>query len=114
MKLSYRKLENIHILFWLIKDLCWMMQFKVLGVLMVIPTVLMAIWITWHTKNNKLMVWPNLAVLCWISANATWMLDEFFEWGVKTVALSFFCLGLIFIIRYIYTILTPANSSVRK
>ncbi|WP_219928772.1 hypothetical protein [Flavobacterium album] len=27
----YRKTENLHIVFWLIKDLCWVMLWKPLG-----------------------------------------------------------------------------------
>ena len=44
---SLRAGENFHILLWLLKDLCWIMDFKVLGMIMVVPTVAMAVWIAW-------------------------------------------------------------------
>ena len=39
----YRKMENLHIIFWLIKDLSWCMVWKVLGVAMIAPTMIIAI-----------------------------------------------------------------------
>ncbi len=34
----YRKIENLHIVFWLIKDMAWAMLWKPLGVFMIVPT----------------------------------------------------------------------------
>jgi hypothetical protein len=33
----FRKVENMHILFWLIKDLCWALNFKYMALFMIIP-----------------------------------------------------------------------------
>jgi hypothetical protein len=39
----FRRVENLHILFWLIKDVCWAMNFKTLGMLMIVPTMTVAL-----------------------------------------------------------------------
>ena len=35
LKKRIKKHENLHIVFWLIKDSCWMLQLKWLGIVMV-------------------------------------------------------------------------------
>jgi hypothetical protein len=72
-----RRMENMHIVFWLFKDISWCLNFKVLGVIMVIPTLLVAIYITSKNKNIKSELAHNLAVIFWIAANSTWMICEF-------------------------------------
>lgn len=97
---NQRLLENIHIPLWIIKDTCWMMGFKQAGAIMVWPTLIMAFYIAWISRGYWLRLLPNLAVLCWISANAIWMLGEFYEFGFKLISLSCFILGILFIITY--------------
>jgi hypothetical protein len=41
--LAYRRMENLHIVFWLIKDISWCMIWKPLGILMIFPTLIIAI-----------------------------------------------------------------------
>ncbi len=41
-----KKKENIHVVLWLVKDFAWLMHFKVLGLVMAIPTVVLAIVLT--------------------------------------------------------------------
>lgn len=38
-----RRQENLHIVFWLIKDSCWMLEIRWLGALMVGPALFMAV-----------------------------------------------------------------------
>jgi hypothetical protein len=73
----FRSLENLHILFWLVKDICWCTGFKPLGVIMIFPTLAVAIYIT--ITNRKLMseLTHNIAISCWILANSLWMIFEF-------------------------------------
>lgn len=73
-----RKFENLHILFWLIKDAAWVSGFDLLGVAMIFPTLIMAIWITWKLRSAITELAHNLAVICWISANSIWMIGEFY------------------------------------
>lgn len=73
-----RKMENMHIPLWLIKDTCWMFQWELLGVAMIIPTLSMAIYIVFVTRKLN-DVFLNLAITFWIAANSYWMCAEFFH-----------------------------------
>lgn len=96
-----RKIENFHIVLWLLKDLCWVMEMKLFGVIMVVPTVGVAIYITWLSRFIRSEFFHNLAVVCWICANAVWMLGEFFNVEeTKVIATAFFILGLLLIGSY--------------
>ena len=74
----YRKMENLHIVFWLFKDISWCMVWKPLGIAMIFPTLVFAIIITWRTRRIVSELCHNLAIVLWISANSYWMLSEFF------------------------------------
>ena len=77
--LRHRRFENLHIVFWLMKDISWCMLWRALGVFMIVPTLGAAIFITWRARANRTDFAHNLAVVFWISANAWWMIAEFFE-----------------------------------
>ena len=104
----YRKMENLHILFWLVKDTCWCLTFKWLGLTMIFPTMLVAILICWRTRNIIAEFTHNLAVIFWIAANSVWMITEFFNYGdeARYYALIPFGLGLSVLIYY-YGIYVP-------
>lgn len=98
----YRKMENMHIVFWLFKDISWCMVWKVLGIAMIVPTLAIAIIIAWRTRDMKSELAHNLAILLWIFANSFWMLSEFLHfdtihiWGGlegKHLALIPFTMG---------------------
>src|SRR5688500_11456351 len=74
----YRKMENMHILFWLVKDVSWCLVWKVLGLVMIFPTLIISIIIAWRTRNIKAELSHNLAISFWIAANSYWMISEFF------------------------------------
>lgn len=98
--IKLKKFENLHILLWLIKDSCWMLEIKWLGTLMILPTLSVAFWIVYMTrKSHDLFI--NLAVLFWIIANSSWMLMEFFnyEFYKSLVGIPFF-LGLACVALY--------------
>jgi hypothetical protein len=98
-----RKFENLHIVFWLLKDTCWLLQLKIFGSAMIAPTLLLAYYITIISRKARLHLFPNMAVSCWITANSLWMLWEFFDFPLKYAALTFFGAGLLFItLHYIY------------
>lgn len=100
-----RNYENIHIVFWLIKDTCWMLELKWLGALAMIPTLFVAIYIifkTYHTKE----VYINAAIFFWILANSFWMMMEFFNGDrYKYYASIPFALGFLFVSIFYYRIL---------
>ncbi len=107
--LKYRKLENLHIVFWLLKDVAWCMIWKPLGIFMIFPTLFISILIAKRTWNFVSERFHNLAITCWISANSYWMISEFAEfdsmavWGVityKHFALIPFLLGMLLLLYY--------------
>jgi thiol:disulfide interchange protein len=102
MDRSLRRVENLHIAFWLLKDLGWVQDIHLLGVIMVIPTLSMAIWLTWQMRHERSELAHNTAVCCWIIANAIWMMGEFFlHDSTRPQATIFFCIGLsILLVHY--------------
>ncbi|MGI9190887.1 MAG: hypothetical protein ACR2IL_02120 [Chitinophagaceae bacterium] len=98
---SILRLSNWHILLWLFKDACWVSNWKLLGTMMIAPTLGMAIYITyrfWHMLEER---FHNLGVFCWICANAIWMLGEFFyNDGFRPYAQGFFFAGLGIVVYY--------------
>lgn len=83
--LRYRKMENLHIVFWLFKDISWCMMWRPLGIAMIFPTLIIAIVITWRTRHMMSEWAHNLAIVLWISANSYWMISEFFHFDGNTV-----------------------------
>lgn len=71
------------------------MLWRPLGMIMIIPTVFVAIYLTvksWPDVKERL---HNLAVCGWILANSTWMTGEFyFEDSLRIPAVCFFVFGL--------------------
>ena len=106
--LKYRKTENMHILLWLLKDICWASNLRIPGLIMIIPTISVALIITWQTRHMKSELFHNLAVVFWITANCSWMIGEFFHWdeniwhgyGLRQFALLPFTLGLGVLLYY--------------
>lgn len=74
----YRKMENMHIIFWLLKDVSWCMVWKPLGIAMIFPTLIISIVIAWRTRQIIPELAHNLAISFWITANSYWMIAEFF------------------------------------
>lgn len=77
------------------------MDFKILGTIMVLPTIAAAFWILMITKK-QIDFWVNLSVLFWILANSTWMTLEFFNKGEVYFSLPFFIAGILSFLLYIY------------
>lgn len=57
-----------------------MLQWKLFGMIMIIPTVTVAVIITLKSLAEKDdEFWINLAICFWIGANSYWMICEFVE-----------------------------------
>ncbi|MFT4202293.1 MAG: hypothetical protein QM610_00125 [Chitinophagaceae bacterium] len=79
----YRQIENLHIVFWLFKDIAWCLGIHWLGITMVVPTLMIAIVILWRTRWLMSERCHNLAIAFWILANSYWMVSEFFVFDTK-------------------------------
>ena len=91
---KFRWVDNIHILFWLIKDMCWAMVFRPLGMFMIAPTLGVAIFILWKSRHHRAELFHNFAVCVWIAANSLWMTGEFFGKELRPYAVVLFAIGL--------------------
>ncbi|WP_395803378.1 hypothetical protein [Daejeonella sp.] len=101
MNSSIRKLENLHIAFWLVKDTFWVLDFRILGVIMIFPTLFLAFYITYKFRKQVSELYHNLAVCFWILANTTWMIGEFYFGDTfRPYSTLFFITGLIIIAYY--------------
>lgn len=114
----FRRIENLHILLWLLKDICWALDFHVMGMIMIVPTLTVAITITWQTRKLTTELLHNLAVVLWITANCLWMTGEFYgwdegAWGARQLALIPFSAGLC-ILAYYYLFLGHKKSFRKK
>lgn len=107
--LKYRRMENLHIVFWLFKDVAWCMVWKPLGIAMIFPTLIIAILIAWRTRQYISELCHNLAIVFWITANSYWMISEFFvfdsfqligTWSFKHLALLPFFAGILVLAFY--------------
>lgn len=104
-RFNQRLLENLHIPLWFLKDIAWSNEFKTLGMIMAIPTVLLAIHITILSVKDRFHFLPNLSVVFWILANCFWMLDEFFSLGIMNLSRITFGIGLATILFWIIFIM---------
>ena len=107
--LRFRKMENLHIVFWLLKDISWCMIWKPLGIAMIFPTLIIAIIIAVRTRQYMSEVCHNLAIVVWIAANSYWMISEFLHFDEKVVfgiytfkhlSLIPFGLGILILVYY--------------
>ena len=114
---KFRRMENMHIVFWLAKDISWCLNWKTLGVAMAIPTLAIAIVIAWRTRQIRAELAHNLAVAFWIAANSYWMISEFFgfdevivwrEFTGRHLSLLPFLTGVA-ILLYYYIVQRPAE-----
>ncbi|MCK6610752.1 MAG: hypothetical protein L6Q78_06890 [Bacteroidia bacterium] len=102
MERKIRESENLHVILWLVKDTFWMLEFKPIAVFMIAPTLAMALWVLWISRNEELTLLPNLAVTFWILANGIWMLDEFYFTGTKLWSLIPFISGIAIMLVYLF------------
>lgn len=102
-----RKLENLHVALWLLKDSSWCASWKWVGMAMVIPTLVVAGKIAWESRKVISDLIHNLAVCLWICANITWMTGEFFfEDHTRVYAKVFFFSGLTLLAGYYLGVLS--------
>jgi hypothetical protein len=115
--LQYRKMENLHIVFWLFKDVAWCMGLSWLGITMIVPTLIISVIIAYRTREYMSELCHNLAITVWISANSYWMVSEFLHFDnriitgeitFKHLALVPFIAGIL-ILGFYYLIWKPRH-----
>ena len=99
---KFRGMENLHILFWLVKDICWCIAFKPLGIAMIFPTFSMAVYIMWQNRQHVSELTHNMAIALWIMANSMWMIFEFLRVDdqYRLYCLIPFSAGLLILLYY--------------
>jgi hypothetical protein len=116
--LRFRRMENLHIVFWLFKDVAWCLQWKALAIVMIVPTLVISIVIAYRNRSVVSETCHNVAISFWISANSYWMISEFLqidnipvfgEFTYKHLAVIPFTIGLL-ILGFYYLIWKPRNS----
>ena len=98
---NVREYENLHVALWLIKDACWVMTFRLAGMIMIIPTLAVAIHLAWKSRKNNTELHHNVAICYWIAANGMWMTGEFFyNDALRPYAMVLFAAGLVVVANY--------------
>lgn len=108
-----RWIENGHIFLWLIKDTCWVREWRVGGITMIFPTLTVAFYILWRSRHIRSEFFHNLAICLWICGNSVWMIGEFFKHETRMYAFGFFLTGLAFMLYY-YCFIFPAERKEKK
>jgi hypothetical protein len=108
--MDIRRFENLHVLFWLVKDMCWMLFCKPIAYAMILPTISLSMWIIWISRKST-ELWINLAIFFWILANSYWMTVEFLgvDKEIKIYATLPFVCGLLCAIYYVYLEMTKKD-----
>ena len=88
---AIQKMENLHIVFWLFKDISWCIICKSLGIIMIFPTLIVSIIIAWRTRQYISELCHNVAITLWILANSYWMISEFFEFDSTIITGNITC-----------------------
>ncbi|MBE7178267.1 MAG: hypothetical protein INR69_17840 [Mucilaginibacter polytrichastri] len=108
---NIRKVENIHVALWLLKDTCWVMDFHLAGVIMIVPTIGLAVYITWQFRKVLSELYHNMAICCWITANSIWMIGEFFfDDTLRHYAAIFFFIGIALVL-FFYLFVYPKTKN---
>jgi hypothetical protein len=115
--MQYRVMENLHIVFWLLKDISWCLIWKPLGILMIFPTLIISLVIAWRTRHIVSELCHNAAISIWITANSYWMISEFagFDEKIalgnityKNLAIIPFLIGIL-ILSFYYLLWLPRH-----
>lgn len=91
------KVDFFHFSFWLLKDIFWLLKWKLLATFMVIPTFILTIYII--TKSKKIISTTSI-FSSWVMMNIFWMLHELY--GIPlSFSFIFIFSGLIFLTMFI-------------
>lgn len=99
-----RKIENLYVVCWLMKDMCWMLAFKYLALFMILPTILLAVYVLVLSKKSMINLSVNISMICWIAANSAWMIHDFYMIIPIEVSKVLFSTGIVTMLMYIWLV----------
>lgn len=70
------KIDFFHFSFWLLKDIFWLLKWKILATFMVVPTMLLTIYLLFKTKK---FISTTTIFSSWVMTNIFWMLHELYD-----------------------------------
>jgi len=70
---KFLNIHEIHVISWLLKDVFWTLKWAWMATVMVLPTLLLALYIFIREKESRD---SNLVLLSWLNMNIFWMLHE--------------------------------------
>lgn len=101
--LSKNALDTINSVAWFAMDASWMLESPEISFIMIIPTILSAIWLCYIEKRLS-VTFINVAILSWICMNISWMFAEILSNGTYLVmAKVFFVIGVAFVAAAVFT-----------
>ncbi len=109
---NVRRLENLHVGFWLVKDTSWCQHWTGLGLVCAVPTLALAARLVYDSRKNSEELVHALATVLWICANIVWMIGEFFfDDSTRWMARPFFFSGIGLLIGFyafkVYRMVSP-------
>jgi hypothetical protein len=84
-------------------DASWMLGVQELSIFMILPTILSGLFLCYIEKRRTHTL-INVAILCWICMNISWMFSEVLELNsYLSLAKIFFIMGSLFVILALIT-----------
>lgn len=99
-------LQVFHIPIWILKDLCWMLGWGWMSLILSVPAIFISILIINYTAGVKKL--ENYIILCWLTANTFWLMDEKLNANTHYLSIIFFIIGIFISIRYLNESLTQS------
>jgi len=96
-----KKLENLHVGLWLLKDASWCQEWIKIGMIVSLPTLVLAVKIAYERRRDPEDLVHNIAICLWLCANVVWMIGEFFfDDGTRAISRVFFFSGLALLVGF--------------
>ena len=76
---TWRNVEHLHTILWLLKDICWACEFKVLWIIFFTLTFILSvdfIWLSYKAPKMLIDTVHYVIQIIWLLANFTWALSE--------------------------------------
>lgn len=92
------KIDFIHFTFWLLKDISWFLNFKLVASFLAIPTILITIYVIYKSDN---IISTSTIFSCWVMMNILWMFHELHGISIH-FAEGFIFLSLFSLVMYYF------------